>query len=310
MLLVGTERHLSDLDRGFAYVDDASVTSIAVAPRSRSGGQTGGTSSTIWALLDGARIVTLEDAVEVTHASVWADLGRADATCVAVVGDALLLVGFAGAHLALVGASDRPSTLTSFDRLPERASWVNPASTEPDLRSLATLDVGWFANVHVGGVWRSTDRGETWREVVQAVQDVHEIVCGPSGRLGVASARGFAWSDDGGESWEWRSEGLHGRYCRAVALDGKTVFLAASTGPASRDCRLYRAEVGATFEPCGGSLPSSFPFNIETGTVAAADGSVALGTPDGRVFRSADAGSTWELVQHGIWPITSVTFAE
>jgi hypothetical protein len=310
MLLVGTERHLVDLDRSFSYIDDASVTSIATGPLSRTTDGVAGSASEIWALLDGARIVTLDDAVEETHATLWAELESSDATCLATVGEASLLVGFSGAHLSLLSPGHQREPVSAFDRLDARSSWVNPASTQPDLRSIATSGQRWFANVHVGGVWRSADHGETWSEVVPAAQDVHEIVSDESGRLAAASARGFGWSAGDGESWQWTTDGLHAHYCRAVALDRGTAFVTASTGPSTADCRLYRAGVGDRFEPCGGKLPHSFPFNIETGTIAARNGAVALGTSDGRVYRSADGGDNWELIQHGIWPVTYVTFVD
>jgi hypothetical protein len=265
VLLVGTRHHLTDLDRSFAYVDDASVTSIALGPRRRTTGGVVGSVNEVWALLDGARIVLLDDAVEETHATLWADLGRTDATCLEVVGDDLLLVGFEGAHLSLVSPAVPPVPMQAFDDLPARTTWVNPASTQPDLRSVATTGEHWFANVHVGGVWVSSDRGNSWQEVVPAAQDVHEIVSGEADRLAAVSARGFGWSDDEGSTWQWTDDGLHGRYCRAVALDGDVVFVTASTGPGSRDCRLYRAEVGGRFEAVWWNTAELVPLQHRNG---------------------------------------------
>ena len=123
--------------------------------------------------------------------------------------------------------------------------------------------------------------------------DVHEVVTGQANTLAVAAASGFGWSTDGGDTWSWTTEGLHAGYARVVALDGDAAFLSTSTGPDSSDGRVYRCRLGAAFEPCGPGLPDSFPFNLDTGSLAAYGGQVALGTRNGKVFRSSDGGSSW-----------------
>ena len=108
----------------------------------------------------------------------------------------------------------------------------NPAAPLPEIRSIAVSSTGsWFVNVHVGGVWRSDDSGQSWRIVIAPESDVHEVVAGEQGRVAVAAAIGFGWSDDNGDSWKWVTDGLHAGYSRAVALDGDAAFVTASTGP-------------------------------------------------------------------------------
>ncbi|HLN06448.1 MAG TPA: hypothetical protein VK217_09230, partial [Acidimicrobiales bacterium] len=185
-----------------------------------------------------------------------------------------------------------------------------PAASKPDLRSIAVSSAGsWFANVHVGGVWRSDDGGQSWRSVLPPEVDVHEVVTGENRRVAVAAAIGFGWSEDGGDTWQWTTDGLHASYSRAVALDGDTAFVTASTGPETTDGRLYRCSVGDRFEPCSGGLPESFPFNLDTGSIAASAGQVALGTRNGRVFRSSDNGSTWELAAEGMRRVRTLRFS-
>jgi photosystem II stability/assembly factor-like uncharacterized protein len=67
--------------------------------------------------------------------------------------------------------------------------------------------------------------------------------------------------------------------------------------------------LGEQFEPCSGGLPKTFPFNLDTGSIAASGGQVALGTRSGRVFRSRDGGTTWELAADGLRPVTVVRFS-
>lgn len=306
MLIVGTRAHLEDLDRSYTYAEDVSVTAVTV------GSFAGGVGSLLpssprpaWALLDGARIVSLEE-FDVTPVAV---LPNATAQSLAAAGE-VLLVGVQGAHLLTVSPEGVIGELSSFDSLEGREAWKNPAGPVPDLRSLAVSNSGsWFANVHVGGVWRSDDRGQSWRSVIPPEADVHEVVTGDGGRVAVAAAAGFGWSTDGGETWQWTTDGLHASYARAVALDGDHAFVTASTGPDTTDGRIYRAQLGQGFEACAGGLPESFPFNLDTGSVAASGGKVALGTRNGHVFRSSDGGSSWAVAAEGMRPVRVVRFA-
>ncbi|MHB1988119.1 MAG: WD40/YVTN/BNR-like repeat-containing protein [Acidimicrobiales bacterium] len=298
MLIVGTATHLEDLDRSYTLAEDVFVTAIASAPP-------GGASERAWALLDGERIDGLTD---VDLAPVLR-LPSPGAQRMAATSDAMLLVGLGGAHLLTVGAGGEVSPLSSFDSVEGRDDWVNPAGPTPDLQSLAISDKdSWFVAVHVGGVWRSEDRGASWTNVLPPDTDVHEVVTGPNAVIAVAAAGGLGWSTDNGDSWHWTTEGLHAPYARAVALDGDTAFVTASSGPGSSDGRLYRGRLGAGLEQCSGGLPEAFPFNLESGTLTASGGHVAVGTRDGRVFCSPDAGSSWELAAQEMSRVTVLRY--
>lgn len=299
MLLVGTSRDLADLDGQGSLAAGVDVTAIAAgAPTVPGGG--------VYVLTDRARIAR----VERSGLAPVATLPAADAQSMALA-DGRLVVGRAAAHLATVdlqGGTVR--SLEAFDSVAGRRSWKNPAGPSPDVRSVAASPGGtWLVNIHVGGVWRSTDAGDTWRDVVAPDADVHEVAAGRDGIVAVASAVGFGWSVDDGRSWQWTRDGLHDVYCRAVALDGDTVYLSASTGPTTRDGRLYRGRLGGGFEQCAGGLPDSFPFNIETATVAAAGGKVAVGLPTGEVWRSTDAGASFRRVAERVGRVQVLRFA-
>lgn len=283
MLIVGTRAHLEDLDRSYTYAQDVSVTGVTVGTFFGGvGSLLAGGARPVWSLLDGQRIVTVGE-FDVTP------LVRLDRSAQSLAAGAggTVVVGLEGAHLITVSPEGVVSELSSFDQVQGRDEWTNPAGPAPELRSIAVSDSDvWFVNVHVGGLWRSNDQGKTWRRVIPPESDVHEVVAGADGSLAVAAAIGFGWSKDAGDTWQWTTDGLHDSYARAVALDGDTAFLTASTGPETNDGRLYRCRLGESFEPCsGGGLPRSFPFNLDTGCVAAAHGQVALGTRNGRVFR-------------------------
>jgi hypothetical protein len=304
MLIVGTRAHLEDLDRSYTYAEDVSVTAVAVGwfPGG-AGSLLPGTPRPAWGLLDGQRVVGIGE-FDITP---LVRLSSPTAQSLGATCDGALLVGLEGAHLLTVSAEGEVSELESFDAVPGRQAWTNPAGTAPGLGSIAVSETDvWYVSVHVGGLWRSADRGRSWRGIVPPEADVHEVVAGAGGLVAVAAAEGFGWSSDGGDTWSWTTDGLHGAYARAVALDGEAAFLTASTGPITTDGRLYRCRLGEAFAACSGGLPESFPFNLDSGSVTACGGRAALGTHDGRVFRSLDGGATWGLAAGAMKPVQVV----
>jgi hypothetical protein len=335
LLLVGTNRSLLDLDRSFTIAKDASVTALAVG-----GGRA-------FAMLDTERVDRIEEfdcraetalpepngqSMAVIAGGGWPSAVAREASDDHENGSSSsrkphhfghqhqaeahagveplvdLLVGLTGARLVRVcGGEARP--VSSFDSLPGRSEWGNPAGTTPDLRSIAIAEDGqWLASVHVGGVWASDDAGSSWRAIIEPDADVHEVTAA-RGRVAVAAAIGAGWSENRGATWQWSTEGLAASYARAVALDGDSIYVTASTGPSTTAGALYRARLGKSFEKCTRGLPQWFPFNIDTGALCARDGRVAFGTRDGTVFESKDEGSSWDVVAEHVGAVRCVELA-
>jgi photosystem II stability/assembly factor-like uncharacterized protein len=259
----------------------------------------------LWALADGRELWRYDGDGE----------GRAAASspgpllrCLAVAGGTVL-AGTAVAHLLRLDAGElRP--VEPFDRVEGRDGWYTPWGGPPDVRSVAVgADGALWVNVHVGGIPTSPDGGRTWRPTIEVDADVHQVLAHPHdpGRVLAATARGLADSADAGGSWTYLTEGLHARYCRAVALAGDTVVVSCSTGPRGGRATLYRrpldAPAATPFERCRDGLPEWFPANIDTACVDASGPAVAFGTAAGEVFASADAGVTWERVAAGLPPV-------
>jgi hypothetical protein len=284
---IGTEQGLRSLDGGDERLAGQPITAL----------------SGDWALVGEDRLVALTSGAEVK-------LEGPRAWCLLDAG-AQLYVGTAEARLfagPATGSADL-APVGSFESIETRDEWYTPWGAPPDTRSLTSgPDGALFVNVHVGGVWRQLPDGR-WAEVVRVDADTHQVTAGDKAVV-AAAAIGFGRSLDGGTTWEWTAAGLHGSYCRAAAIAGDTALVTASTGPGSRRGAVYRRLLrgDGAFEKCAGGLPEWFPFNLDTGQLAAKGEEVVLGTDDGRVYRSSDAGSTWDLVAEELPPVRAVTF--
>jgi len=233
-------------------------------------------------------------------------IGDDRALCLASTPDGTVLVGTAGAHVLRLGPAGL-EPLASFDAIDGREKWYTPWGAPPDTRSLAVADDGTvFVNVHVGGVWRGAADG-TWEPVVEVDDDTHQVVAS-DGWVAVAAAVGAGVSDDGGATFRWSAAGLHASYCRAAAVAGDTLLVTASTGPFTHQGAVYRRPLGSDepFVRCRDGHPDWFPSNIDTFQLAARGTDVALASPDGDVYTSADAGRTWRRLASGVGPISCI----
>ena len=90
-----------------------------------------------------------------------------------------------------------------------------------------------------------------------------------------------------------------------MAVYGETILVSSSNGPRGGRAAVYRADrASGTFERCLAG-PGWFDDNIDSHCLdALPDGSfAAFGTSDGRVYASADAGSTWDEHASGLPPV-------
>jgi hypothetical protein len=211
-----------------------------------------------------------------------------------------------------------------FDAL-DKARWWNAPVLGPqaNVRSLAQGPDGTlYANVHVGGLLRSSDLGATWEPTIDLDVDVHEVRVAPDGRVLLATGLGGCCvSDDRGDTWTSVVEGLpvsmgvEGQaYARAVQVIDATVLLTASSGAfygERGDGGVFRrpldADADAPFERCRDGLPDRFPTNINTGCLTVGDGLAAFGSAEGEVYVTGDAGARWSRAATGLPAIACVS---
>ncbi|MBW4634934.1 MAG: glycoside hydrolase [Iphinoe sp. HA4291-MV1] len=218
-----------------------------------------------------------------------------------------VLVGTSGACLIRI-ADGSTNRINCFETVEGRDEWYTPWGGPPDVRSMAVGQSGeLYVNVHVGGILRSDDQGQSWQPTIDFHADVHEVrtVPGRPDLVLAATAQGLAISKDRGNSWSFDRTNLHAAYARAVAVCGETILMTASTGPHGGKAAIYRHPLDkpGAFEKCEQGLPEWFNDNINTGTLATSLNLAAFGTSDGQIFLSNDAGLTWRQIAGDLAPI-------
>lgn len=250
----------------------------------------------------------------------WSILATADCAlscCVATRGTV-----YVGTHIARVFRLDTDQGLArlhGFDSVKGREAWfagqalVNGQLLGPPLgiRSItATPDGTLLANVHVGGIPRSTDGGNTWHPSIEIEHDVHEVRAHPSrpGIVVAAAAAGLCSSRDGGATWSVHHEGLHARYCSAVAFVGDDALVAASDGHFASQGRIYRRSIekDGPLSAVLGGLPEWIDGIVETHCISVSGSRVAFADRGGNVYISTDAGLSWSRAAHHLPAPSSV----
>ncbi len=290
-LLLGTDDGVVDLD------GERALAGHRVNSLSRDG----------WAVIDAATVVREVEPGRWEEVAVLPAANRNEHRPVLPLGDHAI-VGTGDGLLRVANADT--ALLPGFTEVDGREHWHAVGSSQPYVRSLtATADGVLHANVHVGGIPRSTDDGKTWRPTIDVDADVHQVRAHPERpELVVAAAAvGVCISCDGGRTWTVHTDGLHATYCRAVAATGDTVLVSASTGPFTDRSAVYRRAIDSDqpFERVSAWLP----HNVDTECLVAAGDHAAFGGPDGRVFVSNDAGRSWDVVRHDVPPVTALAYA-
>jgi hypothetical protein len=221
------------------------------------------------------------------------------------------IVGW-GSSLTRVYKTKRFEPIPGFEAVAGRDDWHAVGSRKPYVRSLtATAGGVLLANVHVGGIPRSTDGGATWEPTIDVDADVHQVRAHPTRPELVlaAAAVGLCRSDDAGATWTVLTSGLHASYCRAVAIAGDMMFVSASTGPFTEEAAVYRRAIDGDgpLERCADGLPDWQPHNVDTACLDTDGSHVAFGGADGVVYGSEDAGRTWRVLADGLPPVSAVT---
>ena len=238
----------------------------------------------------------------------WTEIAKSefDLSCCVPIGN-VIFVGTDDAHILRIGADGAQQRLAGFDAVAGRDKWyagsaiVNGKRMGPPLgiRSMAATCDGavLLANVHVGGIPRSTDAGLTWQPTIDIDSDVHQV-CAHSTRPNIviaAAAVGLCVSRDAGMTWTIEQQGLHALHCSAVAFGRNDIFVSASTDPFAAQGAVYRRLIddNGPLQPLGGGMPQWINGKADTDCIATRDSMAAVIDRSGQLYVSHDDGVTW-----------------
>ncbi|MEQ8193113.1 MAG: sialidase family protein [Rhodospirillales bacterium] len=243
----------------------------------------------------------------------------------------------------LFRSEDRGETWSLVESLwnePARKNWMGGGYDEPGIHSICIdprdsrkVTLG----ISTGGVWRSDDGGESWRQAGAgmrneymppeqardpAVQDVHRLAQCPSAPdvVWCQHHNGIFLSRDGGDTFEEITAAQPSRFGFAVVVhpsDPETAWFA----PAIKDeCRIpvdQRMVVsrtrngGAGFEVFGNGLPSpSYDLVYRHGLAIDGTGKqLVMGSTTGGLWVGDTAGEQWTTVSSHLPPINQVVWS-
>lgn len=243
-----------------------------------------------------------------SSAGEWTEIAKTEfeLSCCVPIGN-VVFVGTDDAQVLRVDPDGTQQCLAGFDAVAGRDTWyagtavVDGKVMGPPLgiRSMAATCDGavLLANVHVGGIPRSTDDGVTWQPTIDVDSDVHQVCAHPtrSDIVIAAAAAGLCISRDAGATWTIEQRGLHAPHCSAVAFGRNDIFVSASTDPFTTQGAVYRRPIDSNgpLEPLSGGMPKWINGAADTNCIATRDSIIAVIDKSGRLYVSHDDGASW-----------------
>jgi hypothetical protein len=223
---------------------------------------------------------------------------------IASVEGAIFAGGMDEAAMLRISASGEVERLTSFENVSGRGEWF--AGGPPlGVRGLAaTADAAVIlAAVHVGGIPRSTDRGESWSPTIPIMFDVHEVRAHRTrpDLIAAATAVGLCVSQDKGATWQVFSEGLEIANSLAVAVLDEEVLFSIQDGPFAKRSQIWRWKFGgAVVEQVREGLPEWLEGKVDTNWIAANQSRTAILDGAGNLWLSQAGSIGWRRIATGL----------
>ena len=223
-----------------------------------------------------------------------------------------------------------PGTHLWYDGTPRPWKFMRAWHLEPSLTERDTV----YAGVEDAALFKSTDGGQTWKELAALRQHetgptwapgaggmcLHPILQDPTNpeRIFIAiSAAGVFRTDDSGKSWRPVNRGLHSSYIPDPTAEVGHCVHRLAMHPSRPDVLYMQKhwdvmrsdDAGESWREISGNLPTDFGFPIEvhahepeTVYVVPITSDSDHIPPDGklRVYRSRSGGDEWEPLTRGL----------
>ncbi len=213
--------------------------------------------------------------------------------------------------------------LTTLGAVPSACEWTFPAPPHHAHVKNVAIDPRdprkIYAGVEVGGLFKSGDGGQSWKELSGFYADVHRVVIRPSEPewIYLCTGDGMYYSRDGGLNWDHlTTNAMRIAYPDPLLIHPKNESLLFMAGAISTpgtwrkthtaDSRIGRSrDGGKNWQILHQGLPEHIRGNVEALAMEVWNGSTALfaGTSDGDVFQSDDEGEHWNKIATNLPPI-------
>jgi hypothetical protein len=218
---------------------------------------------------------------------------------------AIFCGGMSHAEIIRIAPGGRAVRLNSFDAVPGRSEWL---AVGPPLgvRAITETSDGStvFAAVHVGGIPRSEDGGETWGPTIPIKFDVHEVRSHPRipNLIAAAAAVGLCVSHDSGRNWIVLDQGLEKlKTALAVAFLNDEALFSVQDSPFATRSKLWRWRIGGTqLEIVKDGLPEWLDGKVDTNQIATANGQAAFIDGGGNLWHSDTGSQNWRRIATGL----------
>ena len=201
----------------------------------------------------------------------------------------------------------------------ENDGYVHDHNEAPDQANVYSFDVSnsnpsiLFAGTETGGVFRSTDGGQSWTSVNQGLEEKRILTLAVKGASLFAGTdgKGMFRSDDNGANWKAVNQGLvvpgseQVSSITSIAVSGGNLILNGSTKALDKlgqIASLFRSkDNGETWEALKPPISSGIGRSDgSTGIVLAANDTMLFAGAYSGAYVSADLGTTWREISEGL----------
>lgn len=186
--------------------------------------------------------------------------------------------------------------------VPEAGQWNFHGDRLSHVRELRTVPGDpnvMYAGIEVGGVVRSRDGGQSWKQLEGTNDDIHfvNISGADPSRVYLATAEAPYRSDDWGDNWESINDGLERSYTLHIAAspyDADLVLVAVSANAGRDNPQFYRSINGGRNWTLIESIGNADDMVVALDWDPTNQGQVYAATDHGNIFCSHDGGQQWE----------------
>jgi len=180
-----------------------------------------------------------------------------------------------------------------------------------------------YGAIEQGGLLKSIDGGETWREIPGVDDDVHRLVIDPhdSRRMFTVTGVGIYASNDGGENWERRTDegsivgGYPDQFTFVPGKPNDLIVTGARDNPDGwftthfAGSRMARSrDGGRSWQIVGNGFPAPDQMQASVEAMCLEDRgssfSLFVGTTIGEVWASDDGAENWTAIARGLAPVS------